>query len=319
MWSRGKPDEEFWALIALLDGQGVSVDRLVDELANGPRRRILRFDDALARALHNLDLHALAVQPVSEPDDAADEPAPLSDDGFVYARCALIVAGRQRYEQVLNDHSTFAGCWSTDGEALLDAAGEAWQRLTGEEWEHEPPVDIETGSNPAGGWPAPVTAVRRPSFGIDWSDHGLIQPRGTWFKAQPHDWLYESGPVVEREITDLMAANGWWPGALTEVAVGLQPADYWDLLVRSRNWIEDGPQFVQTTNVDAAVYRQLVVVTDKPAQRDWDPATRQRVLRGVVAHVVLADLVLRAPTHGAVPQLRTWRAAANDLVPFPPD
>ncbi|WP_460433158.1 DUF4240 domain-containing protein [Angustibacter speluncae] len=312
------PDDEFWGLIELLGGQAVDIEPLVSALAKGPRRRIQRFDDALARALHALDLYALAVQPVQEPDDATEAVTPLSDDGFLYARCAVVASGRRRYEQVLDDPNTFAGIWSTDGEALLDAAGEAWERLTGREWEHDPPVSVETGSNPAGGWPAPPPAVLEPSFGIDWSEHGIIEPRDSWFKMQPHDWIHVSGPVVERDISDLMAENGWWPGRLTVIAVGLQPADYWDLLVRSRNWVQNGPGFLKTSDADAAVYRQLVVITNKPVQRQWDPATRQRVLRGVVSHVVLTDLTLKEPGHGALPQLHAWREAARDLVPFPP-
>jgi hypothetical protein len=144
--------EDFWSDIAVFDGvvtpQGCAV--LVDRLAMRGEAAILGFADELAAAVYGLDTPehlAQSVWDVSEPDGPA---IPMSEDVFLYARLAVVTAGRTTWQSVVADPSAMSGRWNVAAaEDLLDVAPQALRRSTGLEWDHESPCGMTTGSNTA--------------------------------------------------------------------------------------------------------------------------------------------------------------------------
>lgn len=156
--------DAFWDLIGTLGGT-VDEERaqtLTVRLTERAPGDIVAFADPLAQALYELDSPQHAAQLVIDPT-ADDEPMSMSDDLFLYARCAVVAAGRRTFDRVLADPSQLAGSWPVfDGEFLLGVAPQAYQAATGEDYDHESPVSYETGTNAAlWGTPdlAPVTAI----------------------------------------------------------------------------------------------------------------------------------------------------------------
>jgi Protein of unknown function (DUF4240) len=315
------PDEEFWAYIDLLGGRAVDVEPLVAALTREEPQRIKAFANTLARHLHKLDLFALFRQPVREPDeDPAADPMPLSDDGFLYARCAVVAAGLQRYEQVLADHAAFAGTWSTDGEALLYAAEEAWARRTGRdacEWEHEDPVSVETGSNRAGGWPEPDFNTHPYLVSLRQDNLNFVPP--TVFHTLEPFIEMAAAPQVRDEAEALLHQHGGLPHRLVYIDLHLLPADYWDLTIVRRDWPMDmGRRDEHDWREVAPYHRQLAIVTNRLDATPWSVADQARALRGLAGYLLADDLSRNAPQHGAIPTLRQWRHDATDILPATP-
>ncbi len=155
------PWERFWQLIDLIGGEpAVAVcatfddgcERLTDALAAGPVEEIVGFGERFAEALYRLDREEYGTRPAVDPDDPDAEPVPLSDDGFLYARAAVVAAGRAAYERVLADPALFTAHSFRSGESLLYVHEEAYEAATGEEWDHDTRYDYESCSNRAG-WP----------------------------------------------------------------------------------------------------------------------------------------------------------------------
>jgi hypothetical protein len=146
-------EEQFWALMEIFEGRpeicsDVPYARLQEELARRAPDEIVGFEYRLASLLYRLDRRDLAEIP------AVDWPGELSNDGFLYARCAVVVAGKASYYEVLSDPSKFVRFTSAEAghaELVLDVAGRAFADATGSEWEYIAPVDYETGSN-MDGW-----------------------------------------------------------------------------------------------------------------------------------------------------------------------
>ena len=141
--------DDFWNLIATTGGSidEESAEALSTRLALRPAEEIVQFADHLASLLYDLDSPTAAAQLVTDPT-AGEDPFELSDDLFLYARCAVVAAGRDAYERVLADPTALAGEWPVfDGEFLITVAPTAYEMATGEEYDHEPPVSYETGSN----------------------------------------------------------------------------------------------------------------------------------------------------------------------------
>ena len=146
--------DEFWERIASLNGtiDERAAHQLAARLSTVAPDRITGFADRLAEAVYALDSPDRADQPVTDPT-AGDDPISMSDDLFLYARCAVVAAGRARWQQVLNDPTAMASRWPVfDGEWLLTVAPSAFEEATGHEWTHEPPLSVETGSNTEN-WP----------------------------------------------------------------------------------------------------------------------------------------------------------------------
>lgn len=141
-------DEEFWRLVAVLGGQPEVQDdrpyeRLTSVLSEEPVERIIDFAETLAFKLYQLDRQVLAraVPP------GADQ---LTEDGFLYARCAVVVAGPAAFDAVLTDPAAFERFTTVEAahaDSILDVPSNAYQKVTGEEWDHVEEYDYETGSN----------------------------------------------------------------------------------------------------------------------------------------------------------------------------
>ncbi|GAB4048673.1 DUF4240 domain-containing protein [Catellatospora paridis] len=136
-------DDEFWELVATLGGRPDAQDdtpyeELTEQLAQGPVDRITGFAEVLARQLYELDRKYLA------------QGTGLSADGFLYARCAVVVGGWEAVATVLADKAAFAP-YATDeaahAESILDVASNAYRLKTGRDWDHVEEYDYETGSN----------------------------------------------------------------------------------------------------------------------------------------------------------------------------
>ncbi|MDY0812618.1 DUF4240 domain-containing protein [Kitasatospora purpeofusca] len=152
--------ERFWQLIDLIGGEpavavcatfGAGCERLSEVLAAGPVEEILGFGERFAEALYRLDREEFGTQRAVDPGYPG-ESLPLSDDGFLYARAAVVAAGRAAYERVLGEPELFAAHSFRSGEPLLYVHEEAYEAATGEEWDHATRYNYESCSNREG-WP----------------------------------------------------------------------------------------------------------------------------------------------------------------------
>jgi hypothetical protein len=73
----------------------------------------------------------------------------LAVDGFLFARAAVVAAGRETYQRVLTDPAQFAGERDSRAEALLFVAQRAYERAGDDYYEHVPPREVATGSHTA--------------------------------------------------------------------------------------------------------------------------------------------------------------------------
>jgi hypothetical protein len=149
-------DTTFWSLIDRLDWHAEGDDDrvvapLVKALSDLPDRDIAGFADHLARRLYALD--GLAWARESGPSIWHGDRDSLSVDGFLYARLAVVSAGRAAYEEVLADPSRMPR--DTEFESLLYVASTAYERKTGldDDGSLDSAVSFETFSNNEG-WSA---------------------------------------------------------------------------------------------------------------------------------------------------------------------
>jgi Protein of unknown function (DUF4240) len=154
--------ERFWGLVGVLRGSvdEAAIARLIAEVAEYPPAEIESFDDRLHEAVHALDGPAWFDQPVTDPAmTAADLQAFLAElesgggddalrsDGFLFARAAVVAAGRKTYEEVLADPRLFAGDRDSRAQRLLFVAQRAYEQRQDDHYDHVPPVDAATGTN----------------------------------------------------------------------------------------------------------------------------------------------------------------------------
>ncbi|MEU8981001.1 DUF4240 domain-containing protein [Streptomyces sp. NPDC048309] len=146
----------FWALIASLDGEATEASclRLAEELSRRLVPDIIRFAERHVEALYRLDLEKFGMLPVADMTDRNGESFPQSADVFLYARCAVVAAGRAVWEGVFFDVDKFVPYTSTrfDGEWLLYVPDQAYELATGKEWDHSTWYCSESYSN-RNGWP----------------------------------------------------------------------------------------------------------------------------------------------------------------------
>ncbi|MEW2553044.1 DUF4240 domain-containing protein [Streptomyces zhihengii] len=149
---------EFWALIATLDGEATEENchRLAAELSRRPVPDIIGFAERHTEGLHRLDQEQFGTLPVAGMTLPDGTPFPQSSDVFLYARCAVVAAGRPVWESVFSDADAFAPFTSTEyeGEHLLYVPDQAYQRATGRQWDHTTRYSYESCSN-HDGWPHP--------------------------------------------------------------------------------------------------------------------------------------------------------------------
>ncbi|MFH8411185.1 DUF4240 domain-containing protein [Streptomyces sp. NPDC018019] len=140
-------EDTFWKLIEDRRPAGPDPDSerlaaaLTEHLAQSPVSVVTGFAEQLSWALYRLDRKELGQG--------------LSGDVFLYARCAVVAAGREVFEGVLQDPGAFAPfaaglIWA---ESLLYTPDHAYERVTGEEWDRNTRYSYESYSN-TGGWAA---------------------------------------------------------------------------------------------------------------------------------------------------------------------
>jgi hypothetical protein len=140
-------EQAFWRLIhridrtALPDDEDAAVEPLITELTTLERTELASFEEHLALVLYALDGKKYA--------DAAGE-AGQSGDGFLYVRCYVVAQGEAHYRSVLADPSLLPTSVDHWCEALLNAASDAIEAVTGEAVTLDTSVSYETGSNRAG-------------------------------------------------------------------------------------------------------------------------------------------------------------------------
>ncbi|MDP9223359.1 MAG: DUF4240 domain-containing protein [Actinomycetota bacterium] len=146
-------DAFFWDLISKLDWEqegddAAVVEPVVAALAERPEAEITEFGALLASKLFALDGRAWA----RESGDVIwwGEPASLSVDGFLFARCVVVANGCSFYEAVVRDPAKMPK--DMEFEALISVAPLAYARRTGREADdlNSGEVSFETFSNHAG-------------------------------------------------------------------------------------------------------------------------------------------------------------------------
>ena len=155
--SAAKREKSLERLWAALEAAGAdpkrpaldTIEALGDELHRRGKAACNEFHTGVHLALYELDREALFRQPVRDRgEDASQAPIPLSDDTFLYARAAVVLSGRQTFDQVLSDYPSFAAePRDMDAEDLLTLAESVMDALDGE---LQPPPGLpsyETGSN----------------------------------------------------------------------------------------------------------------------------------------------------------------------------
>ncbi|BCJ51804.1 hypothetical protein Asp14428_32790 [Actinoplanes sp. NBRC 14428] len=133
-------EARFWGIIDMAEGgsSDAGIRRIEAALDGHTPDEIVSFAEHLAQRLHRLDTPA-----------HAHAAGALPDDSFLYLRCAVVLAGRAPFSQVVHHPEALAAFRGRDAEPLLYAAERAYEARTGHTWTHEPAVDIESGSNPA--------------------------------------------------------------------------------------------------------------------------------------------------------------------------
>jgi hypothetical protein len=144
-------EDEFWAVINLLDWKHQGKDELVlapaiKALASKSKSEICRFAERFAFALYQLDTKAHANNMGADSYDPKS--AYVSADGFLYARCVVVANGREFYETVVNDPSKMPK--DMEFESLLGLASAAYVLKTGEEFDYSTGCSFESFSNPDG-------------------------------------------------------------------------------------------------------------------------------------------------------------------------
>lgn len=146
-------EQEFWAVISLLDWSETGDDdavmeAAVDYLSKKSDEDITQFYEILARLLYDIDGLAWA-ENIGGNSAIAGDPY-YSPDGFLYARCCAVANGEASYYEIKKDPHMMPK--NMEFESLLYLADLAWQRKHGdlqdfEEFFCEPEYNFETFSN----------------------------------------------------------------------------------------------------------------------------------------------------------------------------
>ncbi|WP_406424364.1 DUF4240 domain-containing protein [Streptomyces sp. NBC_01589] len=101
--------------------------------------------------LHHI-AHTRRARPNGRGGTRKDYGRELSSDSFLYTRAAVVAAGRETYEILLQDPAHFVPyatglIWA---ENLLYAPDRAYEHITGEEWDRRTRYSYESCSNTAG-------------------------------------------------------------------------------------------------------------------------------------------------------------------------
>jgi predicted DNA-binding WGR domain protein len=150
--SLGMSEDVFWRIIGLFNWRKTGDDEAVIEpavkaLAQMTVDDIKRFEDIMSERLYALDTEAHA----REIGEEAYQPGKyFSPDWFLYERCCVVANGAELYKSVLTDPTRMPK--DMEFEALLSVARTAFERKTGEDFDHVPDVSYESFGNREG-WP----------------------------------------------------------------------------------------------------------------------------------------------------------------------
>jgi hypothetical protein len=227
--------ESFWELMAWHHSPSEDgFARLTRALSSLDAAHIEAFAASLEWALVALSTPAHAarrVRDASEPDGSAA--LPMSQDVFLYARCAIVAQGRATWEQVVADPTALDQGWDiAGGEELLEVVPEAYERVTGLVWA---PQDVDPA--PLSGWLSHSEsfdrAVRhRPVF--EWVTDHLVQAMNAdnaWFAWWRHadkgrleiDAFYS---WEENPRSRIRVGRGWVRVEFSTYAAILDPSDH---------------------------------------------------------------------------------------------
>lgn len=141
-------NSEFWRLIATIDTKALNdgredaaINPLHQALGGKSEAELFEFEEILSRQLYAIDGEEFA-------DNAGESGG--SDDGFLYARCFVVAAGREFFELVKADPSQMPKSIERWCETLLYPHREVWAEITGRdqsEWPFSASVSYETASN----------------------------------------------------------------------------------------------------------------------------------------------------------------------------
>lgn len=153
-------ESTFWEVIALFDWDKLGDDDAVMEpairaLVLMDHEAIFKFSDILSEKLYALDTreHCRACYAGElDPDDGDDY---ISPDDFLYSRCVVVANGRHFYATVVDDPTKMPQ--GLEFEALLSLPYNAFERKTGEPYDHISPISYESFQNAAGWLPSPAT------------------------------------------------------------------------------------------------------------------------------------------------------------------
>ncbi|MBL7496455.1 DUF4240 domain-containing protein [Frankia sp. CNm7] len=144
----------FWRIVGSSELRDASdVDSALEKLSGrlavlGPEE-LVRFSEKLREALYRLDRRGLAEIPVN----VRGMTFPQTDDQFLYARCACILAGEDVYDATLrfnDEFARFATPFVQRAERLLYLPSEAYEKIVGRKMESGSGFPIDSGSNVQG-------------------------------------------------------------------------------------------------------------------------------------------------------------------------
>ncbi len=143
-------EDEFWEIIALLDWKKRKAKTIMAaataHLSQLSEAKIKAFDDILSEKLYQLDGQQYAKN--TGQNAYQGETAPFSVDGFLYARCMAVAQGKDTFDIILANPEKMVK--DVSFEPLLGLANQAYQKKTGETYEHIPAYIYETFANTKG-------------------------------------------------------------------------------------------------------------------------------------------------------------------------
>jgi hypothetical protein len=304
------PEDQFWSFIDLLGGSpgADSVSRLTDALRSGGKATAIGFAESLAAVLHELDREVLVRRTIRWADAPDQDPIPLSDDTFLYLRCAVVAAGRATVDAVLADPAVLESRLWDDGEGLLHAAGEA----AGDEIDTE--LSYETGSNTEHWTPRPDDdgPAERPLVAVLLAD--LLDPIEGWDGETGEPLVEYAWPMwlpqevswdVSTTASRLVGEGGGLPPLGAEqVVVSLEFGEVWQAVPAVDGLVDDELGLEQMFRVRAQLAQDVV--------RSWSAEQQTRGLLAVAAGCLLAVL---PSDHGARQALQQATEDGAELLP----
>jgi Protein of unknown function (DUF4240) len=297
--------DEFWKFIDLLGARTAPAgfERLSETLKRGGTEKIFGFADQLARVLAELDRPGLARQPFRDSEDPDGPALTFSADAFLYARCAAVVAGSGVVEDILTTPAHFGRPWDLGAEALLEVAPSAYERLTGQDWEHEPVDEPPPSSFPqkaassslADSWLVEVTTA------LD--DRLLLADPPINHPERVEDLVVEQ---VSTQLSDLLRSSPGFSAEIDMVQILLLLSDAWDLVPRS-----NAPH-----NSDDQRNRSVQVRVRAIDELSWSAAEQDRAVLGIAAHTLRQVLEPAHLNSAVATALGDLTQAARDLIPL---